>query len=86
LLFVNLRRRDIYQPQPGWTKFFLQLTAANLAMGLVLGFGAGDWASWITASASERLWRLSGWIAAGGASYLLTALAVGIRPRHLLHG
>ncbi len=86
LLFVNLRRRDIYQPQPGWTKFLLQLTAANLAMGLVLGFGAGDLASWITASASERLWRLSGLIAAGGASYLLTVLVVGIRPRHLLHG
>ncbi len=42
LLFFNLRRRDIYQPQPGWTKFLLQLTVANLAMGLVLG-NRGGW-------------------------------------------
>lgn len=85
LLFFNLRRRNIYQPQPGWIPFLLQLTAANLALGLVLGFGAGDFESWVRAVASERLWRLVGLIAAGGISYLLVALAVGIRPRHLLH-
>jgi putative peptidoglycan lipid II flippase len=86
LLFFNLRRRDIYQPQPGWTRYLLQLTLANLVMGAVLWFGTGDLESWINASARERLWRLTGLIAAGGGSYLLTALAVGIRPRDLLHG
>lgn len=86
LLFFNLRRRNIYRPQPGWTKFLLQLSAANLAMALVLGFGTGDWASWSTASVSARLWHLVGLIAASGASYVLAALVVGIRPRHLLHG
>ena len=86
LLFFNLRRRDIYQPQPGWTKFLLQLTAANLVMGLVLGFGMGDLENWVQATASERLGHLSGLIVVGGGSYLLTVLAVGIRPRHLLHG
>ena len=86
LLFINLRRRGIYQPRAGWVKFLTQLAAANLAMGLVLWFGAGDLAGWIEASARERLWHLSWLIAAGGGVYLLAALAVGIRLRHLLHG
>ena len=86
LLFVNLWRRDIYQPRAGWVKFLVQLAAANLAMGLVLWFGAGDWDTWTEAGARERLWRLSGLIAAGGGTYLLAALVVGIRPRQLLHG
>lgn len=86
LLLVNLRRRDIYQPRPGWTKFMTQLIAANLAMGLVLWFGAGSLEQWLNASARERLWHLCWLIVAGGGSYLLAVLAVGIRPRHLLHG
>ncbi len=86
LLFLNLRRREIYQPRAGWAKFLAQLTIANLVLGVVLWFGAGDLASWIHASAKERLWHLSWLIAAGGGSYLLAVLAVGIRPRHLLHG
>ncbi|MDQ5909401.1 MAG: putative peptidoglycan lipid flippase [Pseudomonadota bacterium] len=86
LLLFNLRRRDIYQPQPGWTTFLLQLAVANLVMGGVLWFGTGNLESWTQAAAGDRLWHLSGLIAAGGGSYLLAALAVGIRPRHLLHG
>ncbi len=86
LLFVNLLRRGIYQPRSGWTRFLLQLTVANLVMGLLLWFGAGNLEDWIHASARERLWHLTWLIAAGGGSYLLAVLAVGIRPRHLLHG
>jgi len=83
LLFVNLRRREIYQPGAGWPKFLAQLCVATVAMGLVLWFGAGDLAQWASASARERLWHLTGLIAGGGGTYLLVALAVGIRPRHL---
>ncbi|MFO1421239.1 MAG: murein biosynthesis integral membrane protein MurJ [Candidatus Competibacteraceae bacterium] len=86
LLFYNLRRRDIYRPRAGWMKFLVQLVVANLAMGLVLWFGAGNLEPWLNASARERLWHLVWLVAAGGGAYLLTVLAVGIRPRHLLHG
>ncbi len=84
LLFTNLRRRAIYQPLGGWPRFLLQLTLANLVMGLVLWFGVGQLDGWLQASAKARLWHLSGLVVAGGASYLLAVLAVGIRPRHLL--
>jgi putative peptidoglycan lipid II flippase len=86
LLFVNLLRRGIYQPRSGWIRFLLQLTVANLVMGLLLWFGAGNLEGWIHASTRERLWHLTWLIAASGGSYLLAVLAVGIRPRHLLHG
>lgn len=84
LLFYNLRQRGIYQARSGWPKFLLQLLLANGVMGAVIGFGVGDLDSWLQASAKQRLWHLSGLILAGGASYLLAVLAVGIRPRHLL--
>ena len=86
LLGINLWRRGIYQPRPGWVKFLLQLAIANLAMGLTLGLGAGDLQSWVDARAGERFWPLGGLIAAAGGSYLLAIIVAGIRPRHLLHG
>ncbi len=84
LLFFNLRQRRIYQPQPGWRKFLLQLCAANLIMALLLWFGIGDLSNWMNASASQRLLHLSGLVVGGGIGYALAILAVGIRPRHLL--
>ena len=84
MLFRSLYRNGVYHPARGWPRFLLQLGAANLAMGVLLWFGTGDLERWIHASASERLWRLLGLVMAGGGIYLLAALAVGIRPRHLL--
>ena len=84
MLFYNLRKRGIYRPRAGWPRFLLQLRAANLVMGQVPWFGVGDLESWTQASARERLWHLAGLIAAGGASFVIAVLAVGIRPRHLV--
>lgn len=85
MLFFNLRRRAIYQPRSGWPRFLLQLFVANLLLGVVLWFGAGDLQQWLHASSGQRLWHLTWLIVAGGGSYVLAVLAVGIRPRHLLH-
>jgi putative peptidoglycan lipid II flippase len=83
-LFYNLRQRQIYQPRSGWPQFLLQLLLANAVMGAVIWYGVGDLDRWLQATAQQRLWHLSWLILAGGASYLLAVLAVGIRPRHLL--
>ena len=84
MLFRNLRHNGVYQPARDWPCFLWQLGAANLEMGLLLWFGAGDLESWIQASASQRFWHLLWLVIAGGGTYLLAALAVGFRPRHLL--
>lgn len=86
MLYFNLRKRHIYQPQPGWQKFLWQLAGANLVMALLLWYGIGDLSSWVQSSASQRLWHLSALVVGGGVSYVLAVLAMGIRPRHLLHG
>ncbi|QSN60743.1 MULTISPECIES: murein biosynthesis integral membrane protein MurJ [unclassified Caballeronia] len=40
LLFIGLRRRGIYRPSPGWTRFFVQLIGACLVLA-----GAMHWVS-----------------------------------------
>jgi putative peptidoglycan lipid II flippase len=45
LLYRGLRQKEIYAPQPGWSKFFVRLLAAVVLMGLAGWFGAQqfDW-------------------------------------------
>ncbi|WP_425122852.1 murein biosynthesis integral membrane protein MurJ [Burkholderia gladioli] len=45
LLFIGLRRRGIYQPSPGWPRFFLQLLGASLVLAGVMHWFAisFDW-------------------------------------------
>ncbi|MDQ6680360.1 MAG: murein biosynthesis integral membrane protein MurJ, partial [Pseudomonadota bacterium] len=44
-LFVGLRRCGAYTPAPGWPAFVLRVLVANLALGLLLGWGSRtiDW-------------------------------------------
>ena len=53
---------------------------------MVIFGGAGDLAGWTEVGTRQRLWHLIWLVAAGGGTYLLVVLAVGIRPKHLLHG
>ncbi len=83
LLYRALRRTGAFHLQPGWRALLWRLSAASVAMGVLLWWGAGsldDWAQW---GASQRAWRLLLWIAAGAAVYAAVALAAGLRPRHL---
>jgi putative peptidoglycan lipid II flippase len=81
LLYVNLRRHDIYRPQPGWGLFFLRLLAASLAMAAALWLTAGAASFWLESSAAARVTRLSGVVAAGAATYFVVLFILGIRPR-----
>lgn len=81
LLYLGLRRRGIYQPQPGWAKFWLKLLAALVVMGSVLWLTAGPDQAWLSRSGSERIVNLTMVISAGIASYFATLFALGFRPR-----
>ena len=83
LLYRGLRRRGIYQPQPGWGRFGFQVIAATGLMALVLGlFVAGtDW--WLGADLFTRLPSLFGWLLLAVVLYAGTLLLLGLRPRHL---
>lgn len=79
LLLRGLRRRAIYRPQPGWGIFACKLMLAVYVMGTVLWLLAGDATSWLTASALERVWRMTLLVVAGGSTYFVVLWLLGFR-------
>jgi putative peptidoglycan lipid II flippase len=79
LLLRGLRRRDIYQPQPGWPAFLLRLAIAVYAMAVVLWIASGSEAEWLGMSAPERAGNLLGVVALGAGSYFGALWLLGFR-------
>ncbi len=82
LLYLTLRRRDIYTPEAGWGAVWLRTVVALGVMAglLVWGALAEPWVQW---SVFERVTGLLGWVLAGASVYLAVLWASGLRPRHL---
>ncbi|MCE5182159.1 MAG: murein biosynthesis integral membrane protein MurJ [Betaproteobacteria bacterium] len=87
LLFYHLRKHEIYQPQPGWLKFFLQVTVALAVMGGVLWFAMGAEDTWLKGGILSRVIHL-GWCVVAGAGAYFAALALfGVRLKDFIrHG
>ncbi len=82
-LWWYLRRAGVYQPQPGWGRFAVQLAVASVLMTAVvvaLRLFWVDWAQWLW---WERALRLSALVGAGGLVYAAGMLLTGYRPREL---
>ena len=84
VLYLMLRRQEVYLPSPGWVSFLSRVFLASAVMGAALFWGMGDIDSWLQAPAIERAMRLSILVVAGGLVYLLTAGAFGVRLAQLL--
>jgi putative peptidoglycan lipid II flippase len=83
-LFHRLRRDGVYQAEPGWSRFALQIILANAAMALFLWWGRGEMSEWFTAATINRAFHLSWLIGVAVVIYFVALLALGIRPRQLL--
>jgi len=81
ILFYYLRKRGIYQPEPGWAKFFFKVGIAVAALAITLWFGMGSVQSWLNSSGWPRILRLSELVAGGVLVYFAVLLALGFRPR-----
>jgi putative peptidoglycan lipid II flippase len=81
LLLRGLRKRAIYQPQPGWGMFVLKLMLAVYVMAAVLWVLAGSASSWLTAPALERIARMAVLVIAGASAYFGTLWLCGFRLR-----
>jgi putative peptidoglycan lipid II flippase len=79
LLYFGLRRKEIFQPRPGWGKFWLQLLSALAAMGIALWFMTGDTVHWLQGSVWGRAARLTAIVVAGAVVYFATLWACGVR-------
>jgi len=80
-----LQRANIYQPQPGWSRFLLRLLSACAAMvaALLLGLHLGP--DFTEASVVARILWLATLVVGGGGVYGLAMLTMGFRV-HELHG
>ncbi|GAO37788.1 membrane protein [Sulfuricella sp. T08] len=87
LLYYHLRQHDIYHPQPGWLKFFLQVAAALAVMGGVLWFAMGVEDAWLKGGIVSRVVHLSWTVVAGAAAYFAALTLFGVRIKDFIrHG
>jgi putative peptidoglycan lipid II flippase len=79
ILFYFLRKHGIYQPEPGWYKFFLKVAVAMLALGITLWFGMGSEQLWMETSGWTRIINLTWLVLSGVAVYFAVLFALGFR-------
>jgi len=81
LLYWQLRKRDMFQPQPGWALFLGKLLLALLAMVAVLLLAMQQLPAWADGSMLWRLLRLGGLVGVGLLAYLAVLALLGFRLR-----
>jgi putative peptidoglycan lipid II flippase len=81
-LFVGLRRRGSYQPQPGWAGFALRVAAAASLMGAGMAWAARH-VDWIALGAQPllRIALLAGCLAGSAVLYFGALLLLGVPLR-----
>ena len=81
LLYWQLRKADMFQPQPGWAIFLGKLLLAVSAMAAVLLTALHYMPAWAEGVMLWRLLRLGGLVVAGLLSYFGVLLLLGFRLR-----
>jgi putative peptidoglycan lipid II flippase len=81
ILFYYLRKHGIYQPEPGWLKFFVKLVLALAALALTLWFGMGSEQHWLTTHGWARILHLAALVVGGVVMYFAVLFALGFRFR-----
>ncbi|CAJ0991529.1 murein biosynthesis integral membrane protein MurJ [Pantoea sp. Nvir] len=78
LLYWQMRKKRIFQPQPGWASFLLRLLIAVGVMATTLSV-LYRMLAWETGNMLWRLLRLVEVLAAGGSAYFLMLVLLGFR-------
>ncbi|AYC34337.1 murein biosynthesis integral membrane protein MurJ [Pseudomonas cavernae] len=81
LLYWQLRKQKLFEPQPGWLRFLLKLVAAVLVMCAVLYGLMQVMPAWALGGMAERLLRLAVLVAAGVVAYFGVLALLGFRLR-----
>ncbi len=82
LLYLMLRKKGIYTPQPGWLAFALKVGVAAIAMAAALYFAMGPAAGWLAAGWQWEGSMLAAMVLLGVVVYGACLLALGFRLRH----
>ncbi len=83
LLWRGLAREGVLRHGAGWTAFIVRIVVANLVMGAMLWWLAGDTAHWTAMGFMQRVARGGGGIALGAAVYFAVLYATGMRYHHV---
>ena len=81
LLWRWLRRADVFDLQPGWTRFLVRLLLANLTMGLALWFGLQVAPDFTVVDKWQRIGWLGALVGGGALVYAVAMLVLGFRLR-----
>lgn len=84
LLYSQLRKLKLYQPQPGWLLFLVKLSVALVVMAAVIFYVMGDANAWLNYTIFERLFWMALLVCVGAASYFATLFLLGFRPRNYI--
>ncbi|UXY53960.1 murein biosynthesis integral membrane protein MurJ [Pseudomonas tohonis] len=82
LLYWQLRRQKLFEPQPGWPTFLAKLLLAVAVMTAVLVGGMWLLPAWDQGDMLLRLLRLGALVTAGALGYFATLALLGFRLRH----
>lgn len=83
LLIFFLLRHSIFKPKPQWLFFLLRIIFANIVMGVVIWWFAGDLKHWLGWSVWQRSWCLFIAVLLGAVVYVLVLLICGLRIKDL---
>lgn len=83
LLYFALKKERMYRPEPGWGGFLFKVCVASAGMGLVIWWGGGDTAGWLSMPAWRRALQLLFWVGLGGALYFAALRIMGLRVRSM---
>ena len=81
LLYLSLKKQNIYVPEPGWLRFALKVFIAVLAMSAALLFAMGPAVQWLQAAWQWKVGMIAGLVLLGTAVYAACLYALGFRLR-----
>lgn len=84
LLYLGLRRQKVLELLPGWAGLWWRIGLAASLLVLSLAWFVPDASQWSQWDAQTRVVMLMLLLSMGAAVYLLTLLALGLRPRQFM--
>ncbi|MDH5571986.1 MAG: murein biosynthesis integral membrane protein MurJ [Gammaproteobacteria bacterium] len=79
LLLRGLRQQQVYHPQPGWARLFIQVGMASVLMCLSLLWLSGDMSRWFEANTLQRILHLAIIVPTGAVVYFAVLWVMGLR-------
>ena len=79
ILYYQLRKQGIFQPQPNWLGFITRLVLALGAMAVFLWYAMGQERQWLEYGFDSRILHLAGLVVGGAGLYFATLWLLGFR-------